>query len=99
MSRTEALEEIARLERALRENTRPLSDAYKHDTEELARLRLEVGQYGCHAAHLPGNHTTIWYDTRREAVESAKDANRQPWNRNSNAALVISPNGAGTRSY
>jgi hypothetical protein len=100
MNRTEALAEITRLEHSLHELANfTLSDAYKYNKEELARLRLVVGQYGCHAAHLPGSPTTIWYDTRREAVASAKDANRQPWNRNSNRALIIAPDGTGTRLY
>lgn len=60
----------------------------------------DLATYGVFGAHLPGNESTRYYAKRANAVECARDTNRQPWNRGKNRALLITlASGAGTRSY
>lgn len=92
MTRNETLEEINTLERYLEENANfTRSEAYQSGKERLSRLRKSIGLVGCYAQHMPGQSRTIWCDSLREAQALAAEANRQPWNRNSNAAQIVHP--------
>jgi|SRR6187549_145023 len=94
MTRAEALKEVARLEQYLVANNNfQASDDYKAAKEDIWRLREELGLWGAYAQHTPGPSTTIWYDSRAEALESCKSANSNPW---SSFAQLVSPTGKTT---
>ena len=64
-----------------------------------AKEQSSTHRFGSIGQHLPGNETTLWYSSKKAAVDCCKDTNRQPWNRNNNRAGLVLPSGEITRSY
>lgn len=66
---------------------------------DYAKEKSSTHPWGSSGAHLPGNETTLWYQTRAAAVECCLDTNDQPWNRNRNRAGLVLPGGKLVRNY